>query len=108
MYVFHSENDLKTMSEKDTVIVLKFWYFKKLLAAAIGQDLDCYDPVLHILDGHKGAVTGVQWIPNSKDLFLTCGTDSELRVYSSSEVSKVHRFNYIFLGVHQKISEIVV
>lgn len=78
------------------------------MAAAIGQDLDYYDPVLHILDGHKGAVTGAQWIPDSKDLFLTCGTDSELRVYSSSEVSKDHHCYYVFVRVDLKIQSIVV
>lgn len=57
--------------------------------ASMGQDLDCYDPLLNILSGHKGTVTGVQWVPGSKDLFLSSGTDSELRLYSVSEFNLI-------------------
>lgn len=55
--------------------------------ALSNKDLDCCDPVLNFLDGHKGTVTGVQWVPGSKDLFLSCGTDLELRVYSLTDLS---------------------
>ncbi|XP_034244841.1 WD repeat-containing protein 34-like [Thrips palmi] len=53
---------------------------------SVGHELDYCDPVLNILEGHKGTVTGVQWVPGSKDLFLSCGSDSELHVYSLAEV----------------------
>ena len=51
------------------------------------RELDCCDPIQNLMDGHKGAVTGVQWVPGSSDLFLSCGTDSELHVNSYNEVS---------------------
>lgn len=54
---------------------------------SVGYAGDYFDPVVNILEGHKGTVTGVQWVTGSKDLFLSCGTDSELHVYSLAEVS---------------------
>lgn len=61
---------------------------------SVGFEVDYFDPVLNILEGHKGSVTGVQWLPNSKDLFISCGTDSELHVYSLAEVGPVRKSTF--------------
>ncbi|RZC40461.1 WD repeat-containing protein 34-like [Asbolus verrucosus] len=40
-----------------------------------------FDSVFKYYESHKGEVTSVRFSPNRKDMFLTNGSDSEIRIY---------------------------
>jgi WD40 repeat protein len=44
------------------------------------------DPVLNAFDKHQGAVTCVQSSPHHENMFISCGTDNEIRIYHMKQV----------------------
>ena len=53
------------------------------------------DPVTLSFSGHKGCVLDIQCSPFSRDFFLSCGSDHEIRLYSLLQVKK-HTYVHIF------------
>lgn len=46
-----------------------------------------YDPVFKYYEPHKGEIVTIKFSPDRKDLFLTSGTDGEIRIYRIDQVS---------------------
>ena len=55
------------------------------------------DPVLNAFDKHQGAVTCVQSSPHHENIFISCGTDNEIRIYHMKQVcfSSIVYFNLV-------------
>jgi len=51
------------------------------------NDLPCFDPVFKYYEPHGGEIVSVQCCPHNKDLFLTSGTDGEVRIYVLNQVN---------------------
>lgn len=51
------------------------------------NDLACFDPVFKYYEPHEGEIVSVKCCPHNKDLFLTSGTDGQIRVYVLDQVS---------------------
>ncbi|KAK3931580.1 Cytoplasmic dynein 2 intermediate chain 2 [Frankliniella fusca] len=60
---------------------------------SVNTELEYYNPILNIIESHKGTITGVRWVPGSKDLFVSCGTDHELNVYSLTVMNVIRKIH---------------
>lgn len=45
------------------------------------------DPAFKYYEPHEGEITSVRISPNRNDMFMTSGTDAEIRVYIFGQVS---------------------
>ncbi|KAE8746474.1 hypothetical protein FOCC_FOCC006839 [Frankliniella occidentalis] len=66
---------------------------RPLLGKKINSELEYFNPILNIIEGHKGTITGVCWVPGSKNLFVSCGTDSVVHVYSFTEMNIIRKIH---------------
>lgn len=49
-------------------------------------EIPIYDPVFKFYEPHEGEVVNVAFSPNRKDMFMSNGTDGEIRVYMIGQV----------------------
>lgn len=60
---------------------------------SVNSELEYFNPILNVIEGHKGTITGVCWVPGSKNLFVSCGTDSVVHVYSFTEMNIIRKIH---------------
>lgn len=62
-----------------------------LLYSVLGSTLKVpiFDPVFKFYEPHEGEIINVAFSPNRKDMFMTTGTDGEIRVYTLGQVVKI-------------------
>ncbi|KAI4457927.1 wd40/yvtn repeat-like-containing domain superfamily [Holotrichia oblita] len=51
------------------------------------NDVPISDPVYKYYNPHEGEIRKISFSPNRKEMFLTCGTDGEVRIYILGQVS---------------------
>jgi len=70
---------------------------------------DSVNPIVSAFESHKGEVNWVEWLPDRKDMFMSCGTDRELRFYdvSTTKAIQVIYLDEPALGVTLASSPIV-
>ncbi|GFG35753.1 hypothetical protein Cfor_03930, partial [Coptotermes formosanus] len=66
--------------------------------APVCSDMPLRDPVLNAFDKHQGAVTCVQSSPHHENMFISCGTDNEIRIYHMKQTTPV-QIIYVEAGV---------
>lgn len=44
------------------------------------------DPYVNSYNGHDGEVTIIDFSPHRKELFLTCGTDDQIKIFHVDQV----------------------
>ncbi|PNF15363.1 WD repeat-containing protein 34 [Cryptotermes secundus] len=57
--------------------------------APVHSEVPLKDPVLNAFEKHQGAVTCIQCSLHHKNMFISCGTDSEIRIYHTEQVTPV-------------------
>lgn len=75
-------------TERYLTCEIDFAVFRIQIASLIGStaDVPIYDPVFKFYEPHEGEVVNVCFSPNRKDMFLTNGTDGEIRIYTTGQV----------------------
>ena len=48
----------------------------------VNQDLEWHDPVKVTFQGHQGRVNDLKFSPFEHNVFLSCGSDQQIRIYS--------------------------
>ncbi|XP_069697896.1 cytoplasmic dynein 2 intermediate chain 2-like isoform X1 [Periplaneta americana] len=66
--------------------------------APVRSEVPLKDPVLSAFEKHQGAVTSVQCSPHHENIFLSCGSDNEIRIYNMKQTSPVQMI-YVEAGV---------
>ncbi|KAF5270375.1 hypothetical protein FQR65_LT05563 [Abscondita terminalis] len=61
------------------------------------KDVPVLDPVMKYYEPHEGEIITVRFSPNRKDLFMSCATDGEIRVYLTEQEQPAR---VIFLEKH--------
>lgn len=51
------------------------------------HEVPFYDPVFKYYEPHKGEIVSIKFLVHRKDMFLSSGTDGEIRVYLLDQVS---------------------
>lgn len=62
-------------------------YKKCELFSGNSHEVPFYDPVFKYYEPHKGEIVSIRFLVHRKDMFLTSGTDGEIRVYLLDQVS---------------------
>ncbi|KAF5290878.1 hypothetical protein FQA39_LY14558 [Lamprigera yunnana] len=50
------------------------------------KEVPILDPVMKYYEPHEGEITTVRFSPNHKDMFMSCATDGEIRIYLTEQV----------------------
>lgn len=57
-----------------------------VLTVCEGDLMSVFDPSVSLFEKHEGEISTVSFSPHRKDVFLTCGSDNEIRIFNIDQV----------------------
>lgn len=97
--IFKSKIDLKILwfIKKNLLLFAIFKLFCSSNVSDSLADVSTLDPVFKYYQPHEGELLGIRFSPNRKDMFMSYGTDGEIRIYMVGEVCIIKKTLHLLL-----------